>query len=92
MFFKGSRYAKVPRLTRVDESGRVVTYTAVRRIPDTVPLVGHRVVQSERLDHIAWTHFRDAERYWRICDADVVMWPDDLLEPGSIIGIPGAEG
>ena len=35
---------------------------------------------DERLDHIAWQHYRDPERYWRICDANRALWPDDLLE------------
>jgi len=91
VFFKGSRYEKVPRLTYVDDTGRVVIYTGTRLIPETPAVVGHRVVQGERLDHIAWAQYRDAERYWRICDANVALWPDDLLEQGSIIDIPTAE-
>lgn len=91
MFFKGSRYAKVPRLTYVDDSGRSVTYTATRLIPDTPPMVGHRVVQGERLDQIAWVQYRDAERFWRVCDANLALWPDDLLEAGDVLGIPPSE-
>ena len=92
MFFKGSRYAKVPRLTYVDASGRAVTYTARRLIPDTPAVAGHRVVEGDRLDRVAWDQFRDAERYWRVCDANEVMWPDDVLEEGTIVDIPTAEG
>jgi hypothetical protein len=92
VFTKGSRYAKVPRLTYVDESGRVVTYTAIRLIPETPAVAGHRVVEGDRLDGIAWDQFRDPERYWRVCDANDVLWPDDLLEEGLIIDIPTAEG
>jgi hypothetical protein len=91
VIFKGSRYEKVARRTYVDESGRVITYTATRLIADTPPLVGHRVVQDERLDHIAWQQYRDAQRFWRICDANLALWPDDILEQGRVIGIPPAE-
>ena len=91
MFFRGSRYEKVPRLTRVAEDGRVVTYTATRLIPDTPALTGHLVVQGERLDHVAWAQYHDTERYWRICDANLVLWPDDVLEEGSVINIPSSE-
>jgi hypothetical protein len=92
VFFKGSRYAKVPRLTYVDASGRVVTYTTTRLIPDAPPVAGHRVVDGDRLDRIAWDQFRDAERYWRICDANDALWPDDVLQEGVIIDIPAADG
>ncbi len=92
MFFKGSRYEKVPTRTLTDPSGRVIAYKATRFIPPTPALEGHRVSSGERLDHIAWDHYRDPLRYWRICDANAAVWPDDLLEPGVVIRVPQAEG
>ena len=91
MFFKGSRYEHVPTAT-VDEAGRTVKYTLVRFIPETRPVAGHRVTADDRLDLVAWSAFRDAERFWRICDANDALWPDDLLEEGVMIGIPASEG
>ena len=92
MFFKRSRYAKVPEHTIADANGRPIRYKATRFIPDTPnALVGHRVSDEERLDHIAWQHYRDAERFWRICDANRAMWPDDLLEEAAILRIPSSE-
>jgi hypothetical protein len=91
MFFKGSRYAKVPENSITDRSGRSIQYKTTRFIPDTQPLVGHLVAGNERLDHIAWRHYRDAERYWRICDANQALWPDDLLEEAAILRIPPSE-
>jgi hypothetical protein len=92
MFFKGSRYAKVPEATLTDASGRVIRYKTTRFIPETRATGGHRVLSEERLDHIAFLHYRDAERYWRICDANESLWPDDLLEEAAILGIPPSEG
>ena len=92
MFFKGSRYAKVPLATITNSAGRVITFATTRFIPTTQATAGHRVLKGERLDHIAWEHFRDAQRFWRICDANTAMRPDDLLEEAAIIGIPPAEG
>jgi hypothetical protein len=92
MFFKGSRYEKVPEATLTDATGRVVRYKTTRFIVDPRAIVGHRVLASERLDHIAWQHFRDAERFWRICDANRALWPDELLEEGAILRVPAAEG
>jgi len=55
--------------------------------------MGHIVSQGERLDYIAHRFYRDPERFWRICDANRVMWPDDLVaEPGRTILIPLSEG
>jgi hypothetical protein len=91
MFFKGSRYEKTPQASIRDACGRVINYKTTRYIPDTPALVGHLVTADERLDHIAWQHFRDAERFWRICDANRALWPDDLLEEAAIIRIPSSE-
>lgn len=88
MFFKGSRYEKVPTLTLTGSDGRVIAYKGTRFIPDTTALQGHQVLGDERLDHIAWQHYRDAERFWRICDANLALWPEDLLEEGAVIRIP----
>jgi hypothetical protein len=92
VFFKGSRYARVPDAIITDASGREIRYKTIRFITDPLPIAGHRVMNDERLDHIAWQQFRDAERFWRICDANRALWPPDLLEEGAILRIPAAEG
>jgi nucleoid-associated protein YgaU len=91
MFFKGSRYEKVPTRWLTDPTGRVIAYKTTRFIPWTPAIEGHLVTADERLDHIAWHHYRDPERYWRICDANYSVWPDDLLEPGRVVRIPPVE-
>lgn len=92
MFFKGSRYATVGEATLVNEAGREIRYKTTRFVPETRALLGHRVVAGERLDLIAHRHYRDPERFWRICDANRAMWPDDLLEVGRVIRVPPSEG
>jgi hypothetical protein len=93
MFFKGSRYEKVGEVEHVDREGRTVRYKKVRFIPPTRAQAGHEVQDGERLDHIAYRHFRDSERFWRICDANLALWPSDLVaRPGRIIDIPASEG
>ncbi len=92
MFFKGSRYEKVPEAMLTDANGRVIRYKTTRFIVDPLALVGHRVLNGERLDHVAWQHFRDAERFWRICDTNRALWPDDLLEEAAVLRIPASEG
>lgn len=93
MFFKGSRYAAVSVHEVTAADGTVVRYKKLRLIPPTKGVRGHTVMQGERLDNIAYRHFRDPERFWRICDANLAMWPDDLVaQPGETILIPNSEG
>jgi len=44
VFFKGSRYEKVPEGTFTDAGGRTIPYKLTRFIPDTPAITGHRVV------------------------------------------------
>ncbi len=93
MFFKGSRYADVPTCEGQAADGTVVQYKKIRIIPPTKAVRGHTITQGERLDNIAYQHFRDPERFWRICDANLAMWPADLVaKPGDTILIPKSEG
>jgi nucleoid-associated protein YgaU len=92
LFFKGSRYERVESHSITDESGSVITYKKVRFISETHASMGHLVVQGDRLDNIAHRYYKDPERFWRICDANLAMWPDELLaEAGRIILIPPSE-
>jgi hypothetical protein len=92
MFFKGSRYEKVGTNQIADSTGQVFVYKKIRFIPPTAGLVGYTVKQGDRLDLIANVSFRDAQRFWRIGDANDAMWPDELLEIGRVLEIPPAEG
>jgi nucleoid-associated protein YgaU len=92
LFFKGSRYERVESHSITDESGSVITYKKVRFISETHASMGHLVVQGDRLDNIAHRYYKDPERFWRICDANLAMWPDELVaEAGRIILIPPSE-
>jgi hypothetical protein len=92
MFAKGSRYENTLENEITDASGRVIRYKTTRFIPPTPAQVGHIISADERLDHIAFFYYRDPERFWRICDANLTLFPDDLAaEVGRKIGVPAAE-
>jgi hypothetical protein len=92
MFFKGSRYQLVATETLTDAGGRPIRYKGQRLVPPTPARAVHEVLEGERLDHIAHAWYRDAERFWRICDANHALWPDDLVaQPGRTILVPPSE-
>jgi hypothetical protein len=79
-----SRYHQIPiaRLTMAD--GTEVAYLQRRFVPppeNFALLQEHLVTEGERLDHIAAKYLGDPEQFWRLCDANGAMRPDELLEP-----------
>lgn len=101
MFFRGSRYEGVPEAELVTADargeGRTIRYKRIRFIPDTggtgagtgAGTVPYRVQPDDRPDLVAYKTAGDPELFWRLCDANRVMRPDELTEePGSLIRIP----
>src|SRR5881398_672606 len=94
MFAPTSRYANLPvaQLVVLDPDGRprTIRYVARRFVPQdtgTTALVVHRVVQGERLDNITARYLGDPTQFWRICDANLVLRPDELEQVGRVIEI-----
>ena len=93
MFFQGSRYANVGEHEFADGRGRVIRYKKIRFILETRRRFSHIVSDGERLDHLAQRFYQNPELFWRICDANLALWPDDLIaEAGRTILIPPPEG
>jgi hypothetical protein len=45
------------------------------------PLIAeHTVTQGERLDNITARYLSDPEQFWRVCDDNNAMRPDELTE------------
>ena len=95
MFEPTSRYYDVEtvKMTVGADEGepRVVSYKRRRIIPPDEAitiLVEHTVVEGNRLDNLAARYVGDPEQFWRICDANNVLRPEDLTEEiGWIIKI-----
>jgi hypothetical protein len=98
-----SRYALTPTTSLVRADGTVVTYLKRRFVPppeNLALLQWHRVVQNERLDNIAAQYLGDPEQFWRLCDANRALRPQELTEtigkplritlPEGIPGVPHA--
>ena len=90
MFARGSRYAQVPEAIYVDAAGHEIPYKLLRILPvQPQDVAGHLVVGGDRLDLLAHRYLGDSELFWRICDANALLRPDELTEEtGRRISIP----
>ncbi len=90
MIFKGSRYERTGSYTAIDADGRPVTALKIRLTPATPAGFVHTFRADERLDLLAYSYYRDAEKFWLICDANAgsALDPEDLAQPGRRLLIP----
>lgn len=78
-----SRYYGLATTTLEGPAGLPVIYLKRRIVPspDTFQLLHlHTVAQGERLDNIAALYLGDPQAFWRICDANRAMRPEDLTD------------
>jgi hypothetical protein len=83
LFPPNSRYAGIETAMIQGADGRPVIYLRRRFVPapDKFALLQeHVVAQGERLDNIAARYLGDPEQFWRLCDANAAMLPDELTE------------
>ena len=96
MFPKTSRYYEVQTATWESADGREIVYLCRRFLPDVSDvtiLAEHTVAQGERLDNITALYLGDPEQFWRLCDANVCLHPDELTaEVGRRLQIPLLQG
>lgn len=94
-----SRYARTDIATLVAPDGTRINYLRRRFIasPTAFATVGeHVVADGDRLDAIAARHLDDPDGFWRLCDANAALDPDELLVLGRRLritlpqGLPGA--
>ncbi|MFE7408609.1 LysM domain-containing protein [Isoptericola sp. NPDC057559] len=105
-----SRYDGVPtttfEVTTAAGERRSVGYVR-RRFPpppsDATTLARRTVAPGDRLDLLSFTLTGDPLGFWRICDANAALDPDDLVDDeavGTVVvvplpgvpGVPGASG
>jgi hypothetical protein len=91
-----SRYHGLETKTYSMLGDRTIVYLCRRFVPPPErfeQLREHVVGEDERPDLIAAQHLGDPEQFWRICDANNAMHPDDLTaEPGQRLRITLPEG
>ena len=97
-----SRYYGLRTATLEASDGAIVIYVQRRFLPQPerfALLQEHVVASGDRLDNITAQYLGDPEQFWRICDANAAMRPDELTEtigrrlritlPEGIPGTPG---
>ncbi|HMJ05176.1 MAG TPA: hypothetical protein VK474_02870 [Chthoniobacterales bacterium] len=83
-FPANSRYHKTPLARRTMPDGTEVAYLKRRFVPppeNFALLQEHAVTEGERVDHLAARCLGDPEQFWRLCDANGVIQPNELVEP-----------
>jgi nucleoid-associated protein YgaU len=90
-----SRYHRIATTTLEIAGGKSIRYLKRRFLPSVSSfslLREHTVVEGDRLDLITAQHLGDPEQFWRVCDANNAVRPDDLLEVGRKLRITLPEG
>lgn len=95
-FPANSRYQSTPTAVLRRSDGTEVIYLRRRFVPSAdrfSVLLEHGVVDGDRLDNLAALYLGDPELFWRLCDANNAMRPDELLaEAGRRLRITLPEG
>jgi hypothetical protein len=96
MFSSTSRYYGIATAALDTASGKTITYVRRRFVPppeNFALLLEHVVTEGERLDNITAHYLGDPEQFWRVCDANGAIRPEELVETvGGRIRITLPEG
>lgn len=96
IFPASSRYAATPTATWTDAAGTAITYLRRRFAPPPesfTTVAAHLIVREDRVDLLAANYLGDAEAWWRLCDANGIVRPEELTDTvGRRIRIATAGG
>lgn len=91
MIGQNSRYARTEIATHTTATGEEISYLRRRFCPqgDDMPLlVEVRAEDDDRLDLITARTLGDPEQFWRVCDANNALNPEELEREGTTVRIP----
>ena len=83
MFEFTSRYYNIPLAELETPEGKKIVYLRRRFVPPPERfelLLEHTVSEGDRLDNIAAEHLGDPEQFWRVCDSNRAVRPEELTE------------
>ena len=82
-FAPDSRYHGLETAHASRPDGEPVAYVRRRFLPPPehfASLREHRVAVGDRLDNLAAKYLGDPQHYWRLCDGNGAMRPDELID------------
>lgn len=83
-----SPYARLPILRVETPSGSMTDVVSLRLLPSDTQIAGrHRVIAGEAVDSIARAAYGDERLWWRILDANPLVYPLDV-QPGDVLDMP----
>jgi hypothetical protein len=95
VFPPASRYYGLETAIMETAERKKIVYLKRRFVPQPERfdlLQEHWVTQGERLDNITAHYLGDPEQFWRICDANRAIRPEELEEAGRRLRITLPEG
>lgn len=94
MFDANSRYASVDEATLTvrapDGSERTLRYKRRRFLPSASSmtlLTQHTITEGDRLDNVTAMYLGEPTQFWRLCDANDGLAPDELTVVGRVVRI-----
>lgn len=85
MFSKGSRYGRLPDVITTDASGSLIPSKSLRLKAKADGKILHTIEDGDRLDHLAYTYYKQPGKWWRICDANPgFMFPQSMIGKDSM--------
>ena len=84
MFSDKSRYKSATTYQVTDLRGRTVNVVATPDKPTAGLLGYHRLIQGQRMDHLAYKYLKDANASWKIAEMNEVMLAETLSEQAQI--------
>lgn len=96
MFPVTSRYNGIEIAIFKTKENKEIPYLRRRFLPEAekfAVMAEHTVTEGDRLDNITARYLVDPEQFWRLCDANNAMRPDELTEViGRRLKIPLPQG
>ena len=83
LFSPSSRYYTIETAKLETADGETLVYLRRRFVPQPERLAllrEHTVTQGDRLDNLAAQFLGDPEQFWRLCDANRALRPEELTE------------
>jgi hypothetical protein len=90
-----SRYFTTATAAYKTQGRILIRYLRRRFLPPLerfILLQEHLVTQGDRLDNVTARYLGDPEQFWRICDANPILQPEELEEIGRRLRITLPEG